>query len=144
MSRVFISEAIGAGIYIFTDDHCPPHIHARHRGDGWVVRIRFSYVTSVVALISIAPLRNIPLQRTVNQLLDDVETHLSICRRTWWEIRQTACLVNQWATLLQSGKIEISAADSAGAKQISAAAYNPESGQLDVFFRDGATARLAA
>jgi hypothetical protein len=144
MSRVFVSEGIGAGIYVFSDDHCPPHVHARHRGDGWVARVGFSYVTSVVELISIAPVRNIPLQRVVNQLLDDVEAHLVICRRSWWEIRRTACLVNRWATIQKSGKIEISAADVAEAKQITGAEYNPDLGRLNVIFRDGTTAELEA
>lgn len=60
-----MSEATGAAIYVFADDHCPPHVHARHRGDGWVARVRFSYVGSAVELISIAPLKNVPLQRVV-------------------------------------------------------------------------------
>jgi len=118
MVKVFAAEGIGAGDYVFSDDHCPPHVHARHRGEGWVARVRFSYVTSVVELISIAPLKNVPLQRVVNQLLDDIEAHLAICRRRWWEIRRTACLENQWAKIAQSGKIEISAADVTDAKQI--------------------------
>ena len=71
MSRVFVSEATGAVIYVFADDHCPPHVHARHRGESWVARVRFSYVSSEVGLISIAPLKNVPLQRVVNELLDD-------------------------------------------------------------------------
>jgi hypothetical protein len=41
MSRVFISEGTGAGIYVFSDDHCPAHVHARHRGEGWIARVRF-------------------------------------------------------------------------------------------------------
>jgi hypothetical protein len=144
MSRVFVSEGIGAGVYVFSDDHCPPHVHARHRGDGWVARVRFSYVTSVVELVSIAPLKNIPLQRVVNQLLDDVQAHLTTCRRSWWQIRKTVCLVNQWATIQKSGKIEISAADVAAAKQIAAAEYDPDLGRLDVIFRDGTAAELEA
>ena len=144
MSRVLVSEGIGAGIYVFSDDHCPLHVHARHRGDGWGARVGFSYVTSVVELISIAPVRNIPLQRVVNQLLDDVEAHLVICRRSWWEIRRSACLANQWATIQKSGKIEISAADVAEAKQITGAEYNPDLGRLNVIFRDGTTAELEA
>jgi hypothetical protein len=144
MSRVFVSEGIGAGIYVFSDDHCPPHVHAQHRGDGWIARVGFSYVTSVVELISIAPVRNIPLQRVVNQLLDDVEAHLAICRRSWWEIRRTACLVNQWATIQKSGKMEISAANVAGAKQITDAEYDSDLGRLNVIFRDGTTAELEA
>src|SRR5487761_1368944 len=95
MSRVFVSEGTGAAIYVFTDDHCPPHVHARHRGEGWVARIRFSYVTNAVELISIAPLKNVPLQRVVNRLLDDIQTRLADCRRSWRETKRTTCLANQ-------------------------------------------------
>jgi hypothetical protein len=38
MGNVFTSEGTGAVIYVFSDDHCPPHIHARHRGEGWIAR----------------------------------------------------------------------------------------------------------
>jgi hypothetical protein len=144
MVKVFVAEGIGAGVYVFSDDHCPPHVHARHRGEGWVARVRFSYVTSVVELISIAPLKNVPLQRVVNQLLDDIGAHLAICRRRWWEIRRTACLENQWAKIAQSGKIEISAADVTDAKQITAAEYNPDLRRLSVIFRDGTAIELEA
>jgi hypothetical protein len=144
MVKVFVAEGIGAGVYVFSDDHCPPHVHARHRGEGWVARVRFSYVTSVVALISIAPLKNVPLQRVVNQLLDDIEAHLAICRRRWWEIRRTACLETQWAKIAQSGKIEISAADVTDAKQITAAEYNPDLRRLSVIFGDGTAIELEA
>jgi hypothetical protein len=76
MSRIFVSEATGAAIYVFADDHCPPHIHARHRSEGWVARVRFSYIDSAVELSSIAPLKNVPLQRVVNALLDDIRARL--------------------------------------------------------------------
>jgi len=69
MSRVFISAGTGAGIYVFSDDHCPAHVHARHRGEGWIARVRFSYLDRTVELISIAPAKNIPLQRVVNPSL---------------------------------------------------------------------------
>jgi hypothetical protein len=52
--------------------------------------------------------------------------------------------VNQWATIQKSGKIEISAADVAAAKQIAAAEYDPDLGRLDVIFRDGTAAELEA
>jgi len=55
MSRVFVSEDTGAAVYVFADDHCPPHVHARHRGDGWIARVRFSYVSRALELMSIAP-----------------------------------------------------------------------------------------
>src|SRR5260370_35702984 len=60
MSRVFISEKTGAGIYVFSDDHCPAHVHARHRGEGWMARVRFSCLGSTVELISIVPIKNVP------------------------------------------------------------------------------------
>src|SRR6266404_1996305 len=97
MSRVCISAGTGAGIYVFSDDHCPAHVHARHRGEGWIARVRFSYLDSTVELISIAPAKNIPLQRVVNRLLSDVQVRLPDCRRGWWLTRGTTCLANQWA-----------------------------------------------
>src|SRR5258708_29019781 len=62
MSRVFISEGTGVGIYVFSDDHCPAHVHARHRGEGWIARVRFSYLGSKVELI-ITTRSESPLER---------------------------------------------------------------------------------
>ncbi len=79
MGRVFISDSTGAGIYVFSDDHCPAHVHARHRGEGWIARLRFSYLGSTVELISMIPVKNVPLQRVVNRLLSDVQVRLPDC-----------------------------------------------------------------
>ena len=76
MSRVCISAGTGAGIYVFSDEHCPAHVHARHRGEGWIARVSFSFLESTVELMSIAPVKNIPLQRVVNRLLSDVQLRL--------------------------------------------------------------------
>ena len=65
MSRVFVSESTGAAIYVFSDDHCPAHVHARHRGEGWIARVKFSYANYAVELMSIAPAKDIPLQRVL-------------------------------------------------------------------------------
>src|SRR5271156_1860581 len=118
MSRVFISDSTGAGIYVFSDDHCPAHIHARHRGEGWIARVRFSYLGSTVELISIIPVKNVPLQRVVNRLLSDVQVRLPDCRRSWWLTRRTTCLVNQWAMVSKAGMIELLSKSAPSAKQI--------------------------
>jgi hypothetical protein len=55
MSWVSAHKSTGAAIYVFSDDHCPPHVHARHRGEGWIARIGFSYLSGEVKLMSIAP-----------------------------------------------------------------------------------------
>lgn len=82
MSRVFVCEDTGATIYVFSNDHCPPHVHARHRGEGWIARVRFSYFSSTVELMSISPIKSVPLQRVVNQLLDSIQDRLSDCRQS--------------------------------------------------------------
>jgi len=91
MSRVFVSEGTGAAIYVFSDDHCPAHVHTRHRGEGWIARVKFSYVSDAVELISIAPAKNIPLQRVINRLLSDIQRRLPDRRRSWWTVRRTTC-----------------------------------------------------
>ena len=118
MSRVFISEGTGAGIYVFSDDHCPAHVHARHGGEGWIARLRFSYLDSTVKLISIAPVKSIPLQRVVNRLLNDVQLRLPDCRRGWWLTRGTTCLANKWAMVNKAGRIELLSKPAPSAKQI--------------------------
>lgn len=143
MSRIFVSEATGAAVYVFADDHCPPHVHARHRGEGWIARVRFSYVGSVVALISIAPLKNVLLQRVMNALLDDMQARLADCRRNWWTTRQTTCLANQWAVVPSAEKIALRSERAPSAKQIADATYDPSAGRLYVTFRDGTTAEAS-
>ena len=141
---MFVSEATGAVIYVFADDHCPPHVHARHRGEGWVARVGFSYVGSEVELISIAPLKNVPLQRVVNELLDDIQARLMDCRRSWWTTRQTTCLANQWAIAPAAGKVELCSERTREAKQIRDASYDPATERLRVTFRDGTTAEASS
>ena len=138
MSRVFTSQSTGAEVYVFSDDHCPPHVHARHRGEGWIARVRFSFVGSEVALLSIAPLRNSPLQRTVNQLLDDIEAELLACRCSWWAAKHTTCLENRLA-VISAGIIEIPPNPRSTAKKIATATYNPDHDLVRVIFQDGTT-----
>ena len=130
---------------MFSDDHCPPHVHARHRGEGWIARVSFSFVSSsAVELLSIAPLKNSLLQRTVNRLLDDIEAGLSACRHAWWTTRQTTCLVHRWAVVTTIGMIELVPEPTANAKQISEATYDPEQERLWVTFEDGTTLDTSA
>jgi hypothetical protein len=142
MSRVFVSEVTRAAIYVFADDHCPPHVHARHRGEGWIARVGFSYISAAVELISIAPLRNVPLRRVVNRLLDDIQAKLADCRRAWWTTRRTTCLENQWA-MTREGTIMLCLERRRDAKQIINARYDPEAERLCVTFRDRTTAEVS-
>ena len=143
MSRVFVSDRTGAAVYVFADDHCPPHVHARHRGEGWVARVGFSFVTNKVQLISVAPLRNIPLPRVISQLLADVEEVLPACRDTWWTTQRTACVANRWA-LQRMHTVTVLPERRPGAVQIVDASYSAQSRRLEILFRDGATLGIEA
>ncbi len=127
---------------MFSDDHCPPHVHARHRGEGWIARVRFSYLAGPVKLISIVPVNKVPLQRVVNRLLSDVQARLPDCRRSWWLMRETTCLENQWAVVRGPGRIELLSKPAPGAKQIAEAEYDPGNEQVHVAFLDGTTEQV--
>lgn len=139
MSRVFLSTATGATIYVFANDHCPPHVRARHRGDDWVARAAFSFLDRDVALMSVTPARNTPARRTIGLLLAEIEANVPDCRAVWWAINGTVCLSNQWATVSRSGRIGLAAPRAAGAKQIRDARYDDGRLALHVTFRDGTT-----
>ena len=139
MGRIFVSGGTGAAVYVFSNDHCPAHVHAHHRGEGWIARVRFSYLSTTVELMSIMPTRNIPLQRVVNRLLSDVQDRLLDCRRSWWTSMRTACLANQWALIVAPGKIDLVVAGTSAAKQIADAQYDPATERLRVDFQDGAS-----
>jgi len=142
MSRVFVCENTGATIYVFSNDHCPPHVHARHRGEGWIARVRFYYFSSTVELMSISPIKSVPLQRVVNQLLDSIQDRLSDCRQSWWMTNRTACLTNQWALVPADGKMEMLSMQRPDSKQIADASYDPATERLRVTFRDRTTAEV--
>jgi hypothetical protein len=139
MTRIFISESTGAAVYLFAHDHCPPHVHARHRSEEWIARVQFSFVENDAALMSMAPARRVLLRRVVNSLLDDVANRLTECRRRWWMTRQTTCLMNLWAKMPVPGRIEVLPERRPNAKQIANAHYDPPSDRTWVSFHDGTT-----
>jgi hypothetical protein len=96
-------------------------------------------LSGTVRLISIAPAKNIPLQRVVNQFLSDVQERLPTCRRFWWVIRGTTCLSNQWAVVPRPGQVILCAQRTSDAKQIAETLYEPETEILHVTFQGGTT-----
>lgn len=137
MARIFPSDSTGAEVYVVSNDHCPPHVHARHRGEGWVARVEFSYLSGALELMSIAPDDHPPRRDTLNRLLDDIQAQLPECRRAWWGARHTTGLVNRWVVVRAPGKIQLASKGTPGAQQIIRAEYDPTTGELQVFFRGG-------
>jgi hypothetical protein len=144
MSKVFISEETGAAVYAFSNDHCPPHVHARHRGEGWTARLEFSFVTNRVILLSVAPLGNLPQRRSINRLLEEIRTRLRSCRLSWWRTQGTICLDDRWASRSDTGSVMIHSKYEESATKIAAAAYDPSAELVQLRFRDGTTAEMRA
>jgi len=126
MSRVFVSRQTGAAVVIFSADHCPPHVHARHRGEGWVARVGFSYLSSDITLLSVMPVAAQPTRAVLRRLLDDVRGHLSLARSIWWDIQGTTCLENRFLALHPDGAAEVSTMPSPAASRLAAVDYDPD------------------
>ncbi len=96
----------------------------------------FSYLNSRTELMSVEPLKNVPMRRVMNRLLDDIQDRLTDCRRSWWIARRTTCLENHWAMVGAHGRIVLSD-HVPGAMQISDAHYVPTTERVHLSFRDG-------
>jgi hypothetical protein len=94
--------------------------------------------------MSLAPLKNVPQQRVVNRLLDDVRPYLADYRRTWWETYGTTCLANQWASTREIGRVKLLAKPEAEARQVDAASYDPMTERARIRFRDGTMTEVSA
>lgn len=105
--------------------------------------MRFSFIHDATEVMSIAPLRNMPAQRDLNRLLDDIRGHVADCRRGWWTMRRTTCLVNQWAVVRAGKAIDLLPARAAGAKRIAGATYDPSAQRLRVTFEDSMAIELS-
>lgn len=127
VSRVFISEGTGASVYVFSNDHCPPHVSARQRSEDWIARVRLSFLDKRVELWSIEPIKNRPARSSIHQLISEVQEQLAECRRHWWRVQGTVCLVNQRV----------------GRKQIIEATYEIATDGLKLKFSDGTTEERA-
>ncbi|MCA8312593.1 hypothetical protein LGM90_29210 [Burkholderia sp. AU28942] len=73
---------------IWPHDHCPPHVTAVCRPEGWTARFVFSMLTDDVSLWDIKPKRNAPAFGVVQQLAQEVLTQRVQCRLGWWKYQQ--------------------------------------------------------
>ena len=137
MAKVYVSET-GADVVIASNDHCPPHVHVLHRGEGWLVRLWFSYVSEAVGVRDIAPTERAVRRPQLKRLLNELQDNLAACRKLWWETRATTCLENKWVVRLASGCLEVLEARRRSARQVRSATYDASTQMMSVEFRDGA------
>jgi len=103
------------------DEHCDPHVHAFHEGEGWELRIFFSYVSSTV-MPELPPLAGSPSARQVQACMDKVTDRLDACREAFWKAVQNVCLRNRYVVLRGGYVLEAHAA-TPGALKVTAAHY---------------------
>lgn len=141
MAKLFVSET-GARVVIASADHCPPHVHALHKEERWVVRLWFSYGSQAVGVLSIAPNEGAVRQRQLNAMMAEVGGNLSGCRRLWWDGKRTTCLENKWMTLPSPGQISVLDEQGPGAKQVRSAEYDAGTRVTRMTFQDGSEHRI--
>ena len=137
-----LDSTTGARVVIASDDHCPPHIHARHKEEGWVVRIWFSFESKAVGVISIAPTGHAVRQRHLNQMLDEPAANLRHARKVWWDGKRTTCLENKWMVRIAPGGWTVASERRSGAKQVRSATHRVTTGRTMVTFADGTEAGI--
>ena len=76
------------------DEHCEPHVHAFHAGQGWELRVFFSFVSDQI--IDIEPLHgNMPKQTVVQAVMNKIIDHLDKARELFWDAVRNVCLDNK-------------------------------------------------
>jgi hypothetical protein len=132
MSRVeVVAVPRGSAVLgIYTRDHCPPHATCRDTSRQWTIRITFSFLDTIIGLLSVHPAQNNPGTAVIHELERAVHRNLSECRRLWWAYQQNTqepagpcCLKNQ----------------TVGGSVVLDAVYDPATSRLRLRSSDGFT-----
>jgi hypothetical protein len=136
MPNVFPS-ATGARVIIASNDHCPPHVHAGHKEEGWVIRLWFSFTSDDVGVLSIAPTEHAVRRRQLNQICDELAAELIACRELWWNTQKTTCVDGMWALRVPPNDVTVLNERQAGAGRLTSATYDPRTRMTEVTLADG-------
>lgn len=119
-----IADFDGITIRVLTrDEHCGPHVHALHEGDGWELKIFFSYADDKIIEVELA-IGALPKQKVIQKCMDAVIDKLDECRKQYWEgVGKECCLVNQHVTIDQGGYVWDATAKTPGAMLVNTAKY---------------------
>ena len=135
MSKVFDIAMIGARVYVRSRDHCPPHVHIIHPGEGWEARLAFSFLDASIRLLDVVPLACAPRLAVLNTVASAVVANLSVCRAAWWRIQGKTCLNGQWLKMADNGAGLPVARTAAGAWQVERSHYDIEQSAVILFFK---------
>ncbi|MDS4040771.1 MAG: hypothetical protein RKP20_06305 [Candidatus Competibacter sp.] len=141
MSRVFAIAAIGANVYVRSRDHCPPHVHITHRGEGWEARLAFSFLDGSIRLLDVMPLARAPRLAVLNMAASVVVAALPVCRAAWWDIQGKTCLDGQWMKIAEDDACLPASRTEVGALQIDRSHYDVQRATVVVFFKNQTESR---
>ncbi len=127
-----IASFDGVEIRVMTrNEHCGPHVHAFHEGNGWELKIFFSFAGAEIVKVTLEAGR-LPKQRVVQKCMDAVTDNLDECRKQFWEgVGLHCCLGNQYVTIDEHGCVRDATARTAGALLVQTASYVVSSGSLE-------------
>lgn len=123
------------------DEHCEPHVHVYHLGQGWELRIFFSYISPQVTGIELRHGR-VPARSMVQIVISKVTRHLDKARELFWRAAHTVCLDNRYV-LVVAGVVRAAQRETAGAVRIRVARYIPSDRTLEFSVHGDAGVLLA-
>jgi hypothetical protein len=126
------------------DEHCPPHVHVENEEIPWEARLGFSFVSDLVDLMDIDPIRGAPGTRTIDAIKSAIHANLPVCRATWWITVGTCCLDNRWVHISRSGTLTLLRGRTPDAIQIRTTAFDPQGAMVTLIAKDLTTLRIQA
>jgi hypothetical protein len=124
--KVFKQVSGGISIAVLTrDEHCPPHVHVMHQGEGWEIKVHFSFAEHGQGTYWVEPVAHsgMPSISRVNAVINRIARGRRECRTKWWKYLATVCLSNQWLEVDAAGVVRLAAPNLPNAAVVSAAAY---------------------
>lgn len=144
-------------VFIATEDHPPPHVHAEHPGEGWRARFRFSFLSDVAGLYGVIRAGRRPRTAQLKRIEDAIVRDLGMCRAEWWAThgsRHGIGLVNRRAEVRQVPPamdtrpngllVKVALSPGRDAVAIVSAAYDPAAETVTLVLADGRRFRLKA
>ena len=133
MPKVFRRVSGGISIEVLTrDEHCPPHVHVMHQGEGWEIKVHFSFAEHGQLTYRVESVAHggMPSISRVNTVINLIARGRRDCRIKWWECLATVCLRNQWLAGDAAGFVRLAAPNTPNASVVRTAAYEPATNEV--------------
>ena len=139
-------------VFIGSEDHPPPHVHAVHSGEGWVARFRFSFLSDVTGLYRFRRRGRRPTTATLDRVAEAIVANLPACRESWWTTQGSRHEIGLANSRVETRGIEggegvlarVALKPSKAPVGIASAGYDPTSGKVTLTLDHGRRLSLTA